>query len=81
MEEIHEYKKYKIFGITINVQLPELIDPSLNEIKMIVRKPRYNNLVIKIMILLLFLYFKQKNNQKKNSYLLYIDWISYRTIL
>jgi len=41
MEEIREYKKYKMFGVTINVQTPELIDPSLNEIKMIVRKPRY----------------------------------------
>jgi hypothetical protein len=41
MEEIHEYRKYKIFGLKIKVQLPELIDPSLNEIKMIVRKPRY----------------------------------------
>ena len=41
MEEIREYKKYKILGTTIKIQLPELIDPSLNEIKMIVRKPRY----------------------------------------
>jgi hypothetical protein len=41
MEEIREYKKYKIFGKTIKIQLPELVDPSLNEIKMIVRKPRY----------------------------------------
>jgi hypothetical protein len=45
MEEIREYRKYKLLGITIKVQLPELIDPSWNEIKMIVRKPRYINLV------------------------------------
>jgi hypothetical protein len=41
MEEIREYKKYKILGKSIKVQLPELIDPTLNEVKMIVRKPRY----------------------------------------
>jgi hypothetical protein len=41
MEEIHEYRKYKILGKSIKVQLPELIDPTLSEIKMIVRKPRY----------------------------------------
>jgi hypothetical protein len=41
MEEIHENVQYKLLGITIKVQLPELIDPSWNEIKMIVRKPRY----------------------------------------
>jgi hypothetical protein len=41
MEEIREYKKYKILGKSIKVQLPELIDPTLSEIKMIVRKPRY----------------------------------------
>jgi hypothetical protein len=41
MQEIHEYRKYKILGTTIKVQLPELIDPSLKEIKMIVRKSRY----------------------------------------
>jgi hypothetical protein len=41
MEEIREYKKYKILGKSIKVQLPELIDPTLNEVKMIARKPRY----------------------------------------
>ncbi len=40
MEEIHEYVMYKILGTTIKVQLPELIDPSFNEIKMIARKKK-----------------------------------------
>jgi hypothetical protein len=41
MTEIHEKTTYKVLGQTITVQSPELIDPRLNEIKMIVRKPRY----------------------------------------
>jgi hypothetical protein len=45
MEEIREYRKYMILGTTIKVQSPELIDPTLNEIKMIVIKPRYYYLV------------------------------------
>jgi hypothetical protein len=40
MSTMHEYKTYKILGTTIRVQLPELIDPTINEIKMIVRDPR-----------------------------------------
>jgi len=40
MREMHEYKTHKILGATIRVQLPELINPTLNEIKMIVRDPR-----------------------------------------
>jgi hypothetical protein len=39
--EMHEYRKYKIFGITVKIQLPELIDPHLFDIRMIERKPRY----------------------------------------
>jgi hypothetical protein len=61
MEEIREHRKYKILGKTIKVQLPELIDPSLNEIKMIVRKPRYY-LVNMYNINELLLLFKKKNN-------------------
>ena len=41
MIEMHEYRKYKILGMTIKIQLPELIDPHLFDIKMIIRKPRY----------------------------------------
>jgi hypothetical protein len=41
MIEMHEYRKYKILGMTIKIQLPELIDPHLFDIKMILRKQSY----------------------------------------
>ena len=44
--EMHEYRTHKIFGVTIKVQLPELINPTLNEIKMILRDPRYSIFLI-----------------------------------
>ena len=40
MTEIFEAKTYKILGITIKVQQPELIEPTFREIRQILRKPR-----------------------------------------
>ena len=48
MIEIFEAKTYKILGITIKVQQPELIEPTYREIRQVLRKPRYftKNIII-----------------------------------